>query len=50
MNVLQQRWRLNHRPVSSEISDFTPHAHAQSNIQHIKHAEKTDDWALGFGV
>ena len=30
-------------PVSSEISDFTSYAHAQSNIQHIKHAEKTDD-------
>jgi len=30
-------------PVSSEISDFTPYAHAQSNIQHIKYAEKTDD-------
>jgi len=30
-------------PVSSEISDFTPCAHAQSNILHIKYAEKTDD-------
>jgi len=30
-------------PVSSEISDFTPCAHAQSNMQHIKYAEKTDD-------
>jgi len=30
-------------PVSSEISDFTPYAHAQSNIQRIKYAEKTDD-------
>jgi len=29
--------------VFSEISDFTPYAHAQSNIQHIKYAEKTDD-------
>jgi len=29
--------------VSSEISDFTPCAHVQSNIQHIKYAEKTDD-------
>jgi len=28
--------------VSSEISDFTPCAHAQSNIIHIKYAEKTD--------
>jgi len=37
-------------PVSSEISDFTPYAHAQSNIQQIKYAEKTDDWCLGFGV
>jgi len=30
-------------PVSSEISDFVPYAHAQSNILHIKCAEKTDD-------
>jgi len=30
-------------PASSEISDFTPYAHAQSNIQHIKYVEKTDD-------
>jgi len=30
-------------PVSSEISDFTPYAHALSNILHIKYAEKTDD-------
>jgi len=29
--------------VSSEISDFTPYAHAQSIILHIKYAEKTDD-------
>ena len=28
--------------VSSEISDFTPYAHAQSNFLHIKYAEKTD--------
>jgi len=30
-------------PLSSEISDFTPYTHAQSNIQHIKYAAKTDD-------
>jgi len=30
-------------PVPSEISDFTPYAHAQSNILHIKYAEKTED-------
>jgi len=30
-------------PVSSEISDFTPCEHSQSNILHIKYAEKTDD-------
>jgi len=36
-------------PVSSEISnlckisDFTPCAHAQSNILHINYAEKSDD-------
>jgi len=29
-------------PVSSEISDFTPCTHAQSNILHTKHADKTD--------
>jgi len=29
--------------VSSEISDFAPYAHAQSNILHVKYAEKTDD-------
>jgi len=34
-------------PVSSEISDFTPYAHAQSNILHTKYAEKTDDRAYG---
>jgi len=28
------------KPVSSEISDFTPSAHAQSHILHIKYAEK----------
>jgi len=32
-------------PVSSEISDFMPCAHAQSHILHIKYAEKTYDWA-----
>ena len=29
-------------PVSSEISDFTPCTHAQSNILHTKYADKTD--------
>jgi len=28
-------------PLSSEISDFTPCTHAQSNILHIKYADKT---------
>jgi len=28
---------------NGNISDFTPCAHAQSNIIHIKYAEKTDD-------
>ena len=28
--------------VSSDISDFTPYAHAHSNFRHIKYAEKTD--------
>jgi len=31
-------------PVSSKISDFTPCAHAQSNILHIKCAAKTDSY------
>jgi len=31
------------RPVLSEISDLTPCPHAQSNILHIKYAEKTDE-------
>jgi len=38
----------NTMPVSSEISDFTPCAHAQSNIQHIKYAQKIDDKGLVF--
>jgi len=37
-------------PVSCEICDFTPYAHAQSNIQRIKYAEKTDDEGLGSDV
>jgi len=28
--------------LTCKISDFTPCAHAQSDIQHIKYAEKTD--------
>jgi len=32
---------------SSETSDFTPCAHAQSNILHIKYAAKTNDSGLG---
>jgi len=36
--------------VSSEISDFTPCTHAQSNILHIKYAEKTDDMGLQIRV
>jgi len=45
-----QRWLIKTRftialeaesPVSSEISDFTPHAHAKSNI--IKYAEMTGE-------
>jgi len=35
--------------VSSEISDFTPYAHAQSNFLCIKYAEKTDGCG-GCGV
>jgi len=30
-------------PVSSEISDFAPCAYAQSNLLHMKYADKTDD-------
>jgi len=33
-------------PVSSKISDFTPCAHAQSNILHTKYTEKSDDQGL----
>ena len=29
-------------PVSNDIPDFTPYAHAQSNILHIKYDDKTD--------
>jgi len=31
-----------HDPVSSEISDFTPFTHTQSNILHTKYDDKTD--------
>jgi len=45
---------LDFRSVSSEISDFKPRAqlrvHRQSNILHIKYAEKTDDYGLGFSI
>jgi len=34
--------------LTCEISDFMPCTHAQSNILHIKHAEKTNDWCLVF--
>jgi len=37
-------------PVTKEISDFTPNAHAQNNIADTKYAEKIDDYGLGFGV
>ena len=30
-------------PVPSEISNFKPYAHAQSNIKQIKYSEKIDD-------
>jgi len=33
--------------MSSEISDFTPCTHAQSNILPIKYPKKTDDLGLG---
>jgi len=46
----QIRARLQLRSVSSEISDFTPYAHEQSDILHIKYVEKSDDWGLGFDV
>jgi len=35
--------------VSGEISDFEPCAHVQSNILHIKYAEKIGK-GLEFGV
>ena len=34
-------------PVSSEISDFTPRAHAQSNIPLFKYAE---NWVCRIGL
>jgi len=37
-------------PVSSKISHFTPCTHAQSNIIHIKYAEKSADVGLGIRV
>jgi len=36
--------------VSREISDFTSCAHAQSDILHIKFAEKADDLGIGIRV
>jgi len=30
------------RPVSSEISDFTPCMHEKGNILHTKYVDKTD--------
>jgi len=35
--------------VSSEISDLTPCAHAQSHILHVKYAAKTDYQGLVLG-
>ena len=42
------RWAVKKQPVSNEISDFTPCAHAQSNILHIKYAEKTGLRCVGL--
>ena len=33
---------VEHDPVLSEISDFTPCTHAQSSILHTKYTDKTD--------
>jgi len=42
--LLNLDWiRCQAKLMTCEISDFTPSAHAQSNILHIKYAEKTDD-------
>jgi len=38
-----ETWKHTQYLVSSEISDFTPCTCAQSDILHIKYAEKTDD-------
>jgi len=35
-------------PVSSDISDFLPCAHAQINVLHVRYAEKTDGQGSGF--
>ena len=37
------RAKVSPAPVSSKISDFTPYEDAQSDIQHNKYAQKTDD-------
>jgi len=43
-------WRELAARCRSEISDFAPSAHAQSNILHFKYVGKTDDYDLEFGV
>ena len=42
--------KIRHSPVSSEISDFTPCTHAQTDILHDKYADKTDYQGLGIRV
>jgi len=51
-NSLKQSCGAGAKPklLTCEIPDFTPCAHAQRNILHIKYAENTNDWDLGFTV
>ena len=42
-NIIWVGARCQAKFLTCEISDFTPCAHAQSDILHIKYAEKTDD-------
>ena len=36
--------------LTCKISDFTPCAHAQTNVLHIKYADKIDDRGIALGV
>jgi len=40
--ILQKTFRCQAKFLTCEISVFTPCTHAQSNILHTKHVDKTD--------